>query len=96
MLEVKVTNSGQRDGTEVVQLYVRRPSDPFGPSKTLRGFQRVQIPAGKTVKVRFPLSEETFLGWNEEEQDMLPLKGKWELLVGGSSAGLKSVPYEWK
>ncbi len=95
-LEVKVTNTGQRDGTEVVQLYVRRPSDPFGPSKTLRGFQRVQIPAGKTVKVRFPLGEETFLGWNEEEQDMLPLKGKWELLVGGSSAGLKSVPYEWK
>ena len=95
-LEVKVTNTGQQDGTEVVQLYVRRPSDPFGPSKTLRGFQRVQIPAGKTVKVRFPLGEETFLGWNEEEQDMLPLKGKWELLVGGSSAALKSVPYEWK
>ena len=95
-LEVPVTNTGKRDATEVVQLYVRRKADPFGPQKTLRGFQRVSIPAGKTVKVRIPLTEETFLGWSEEEQDMLPLKGKWELLYGGSSSELKSVQYEWK
>ncbi len=96
MLVIPVKNTGNREATEVVQFYVRRPSDPFGPIKTLRGFMRITIPAGKTVKARFALKDETFLGWNEEEEDMLPLKGKWELLYGGSSGELKSLQYEWK
>jgi len=96
-VEVAVTNAGTVAGTEVVQLYIRRPDDPSGPVKTLRGFQRIEIPAGGTVKVSFPLTAETFLWWNEAEQDMTPLRGGYELMVGGSSAdtSLQTVTYKY-
>jgi beta-glucosidase len=76
-----------------VQLYVRRPDDPDGPIKTLRGFRRVEIPAGKTVRVSLPLTDETFCWWSEQAQDMVPLAGRYELLCGGSSADLQKVDY---
>ena len=92
-LVIPVTNTGAVDATEVVQLYVKQAEDTEGPLKSLRGFKRVQIPAGQTVEVSLPLSEETFLAWNEEKQDMVPAKGKWELLYGGNSHDLKSLTY---
>src|SRR3990172_6404399 len=42
-LMVPVANTGKRDGTEVVQVYVRKVNDTDGPLKTLRGFQRVSV-----------------------------------------------------
>lgn len=97
-VEVKVKNRGKVDGTEVVQLYVRKPSDTTGPDKTLRGYTRVSVPAGKSVKVRIPINEETFLWWNEEKQDMTPVEGKYILMAGGSSydKNLKSRKYTFK
>ena len=97
-VEVKVKNRGKVDGTEVVQLYVRKPSDTTGPDKTLRGYTRVSVPAGKSVKVRIPINEETFLWWNEEKQDMTPVEGKYILMAGGSSSdrNLKSRRYTFK
>ena len=92
-LIIPVRNTGKRDAVEVVQLYVRRPDDPAGPSKTLRAFRRVFIPAGKAVKVCLPLEEETFLWWDEARQDMVPLPGRYELLYGGNSAELKRIGY---
>ena len=68
---------------------LRSPS----PLKSLRGFSRVNIPAGETVEVVFPLTEEVFLSWNAEKKDMLPAAGEWELLCGGSSDKLQSVSY---
>ena len=96
-LEVELTNTGSCDGTEVVQLYVRKPDDPAGPIKTLRGFQRVSVPAGQTVKVTIPLDKETFTWWSEKDQDMVPVRGQYELLCGGSSAdaALKAVSYKF-
>ena len=95
-LVIPVSNTGTVDAAEVVQLYVRNPKDAQGPLKTLRGFARVQVPAGKTVEVSLPLTEETFLAWSEEKQDMVPLKGAWELLYGGDSAHLETVTYQYK
>ena len=97
VLEIPVTNTGTRDADEVVQLYVRRPADTEGPLKSLRGFQRVSIPAGATVTVKFPLTAETFLAWSPEAGDMVPMKGNWEILYGGSSANasLKHLNYKY-
>ena len=88
---VPVTNTGEREGTEVVQLYVRRDADTEGPLKSLRGFQRVSLAPGQTAEVSFPLTDEVFLSWNEEKQDMVPAKGDWTLFYGGSSTELKSL-----
>ena len=94
-LVIPVTNTGAVDGAEVVQLYLRRPSDEKGPLKTLRGFRRVEIPAGETVTVKFPLNSETFLWWSEGDQKMRPLRGQYQLLYGGDSARLKELDYKW-
>ena len=83
---VKVTNTGSRAGEEVVQLYVSRKRDKQGPIRTLRAYKRVYVPAGKTVQVEIPLTEETFLWWSEKEQDMVPTHGRYVLQVGTSSA----------
>ena len=95
-LIIPVKNTGKREATEVVQVYVRRKDDPNGPVKTLRAFRRVTIPAGKTVKVCIPLEDETFLWWSEEKQDMIPLPGKYELLYGGSSDRVRSKRFTFK
>jgi len=90
---IPVTNAGSTDAEEIVQLYVSRPSDTEGPLKTLRGFTRVAISAGETVKVELPLTDETFMAWDEDAQRMLPQKGEWLLMYGGSSGSLKSVAH---
>ena len=97
VVTVPVTNTGRRDATETVQLYLRKPDDKGGPDKTLRAFRRVAVPAGQTVTVRIPLEDETFLWWDEKAQDMVPVHGKYEILVGGSSAdaNLKKLTYKY-
>ncbi len=93
-VEVTLTNRGDREQDEVIQLYLRRPDDPAGPQKTLRGFVRVKTQPGKTVKARLPLSDETFNWWDPAIRRMRPLSGDYELLVGTSSRNqdLKVLP----
>ncbi|MBO4606225.1 MAG: glycoside hydrolase family 3 C-terminal domain-containing protein [Bacteroidales bacterium] len=94
-LIVPITNTGSVDATETVQLYVRRPDDTDGPLKTLRGFQRVFVPAGQTVEACFELGPDTFLSWDPAAGDMRPARGAWELLYGGSSADLNAISYNY-
>jgi beta-glucosidase len=96
-LTVSVTNTGSCAGTAVVQFYVRRPDDAEGPLKTLRGFQRVDVAAGETVQVQFPLTPDTFCWWDAARQDMAPCRGNYELLVGDSSAdaALQKINYKY-
>ena len=94
---IPVTNTGSVEGTEVVQLYIRKPDDAQGPLKTLRGFERVTVAPGKTVNVEIPLTDETFNWWDETTQNVNPVHGKYELLYGGSSAddALKVLEYQY-
>ena len=97
VLEFTVRNSGKRNGTEVVQLYVRKSGDVSGPNKTLRAFQRVTVMAGASATVRIPLDEEVFTWWSESAQNMVPVHGEYELLYGSSSADsdLKKLNYKF-
>ncbi len=97
VLEFSVKNTGKRNGTEVVQLYVRKPDDPTGPNKTLRAFSRVTLMPGASTTVRIPLDDEIFTWWSEADQNMVPVHGEYELLFGGSSADkdLKKVHYRF-
>ena len=52
-----ITNTSDRDGTEVVQIYMKRDDDDKGPQRSLRGFQRVFIKAGETVEVEVPIPD---------------------------------------
>jgi len=84
-LTVPVTNSGKRTGTEVVQVYVRKVNDIEGPIKTLRGFQRIEMAAGKTVQVTFNLTPSTFEFFDWSQRKMMVTPGEYEVYYGNSS-----------
>ena len=90
---VKVTNTGSRDGDEVVQLYIRKDEDKNGPKMSLRGFRRVSIPAGQSTEVSIPLDEETFKTYDEASGEMKATPGHFTLFYGPSSnpATLKTI-----
>jgi beta-glucosidase len=82
---VPVTNTGKRDGTEILQIYVRKPGDNNGPVKTLRAFKRVPVMAGKTELVALNLPAKTFEFFNETSGVVKVSPGGYELLYGTSS-----------
>ena len=84
-VSVDVTNTGNREGTEVVQLYVRDKADTEGPTKSLRGFQRVNLKAGETKTVTIPLTRKTFELWDSITSTMRTKAGKYEVMCGNSS-----------
>ena len=85
-VRVNIKNTGDKEGTEVLQVYIRRIDDAEGPLKTLRAYQRVQLKAGesKTVDIDFP--RDRFEGWDTQTNTMRVVPGKYELMVGSSSA----------
>lgn len=89
----KLKNTGRKDGTETVQLYVSRSDDKKGPVKTLRAFRRVDVAAGKAVTVNIPLKDEMFEWWNPETGKMEIRHGEYVLHYGASSSDVKSVKY---
>ncbi len=84
-LTIPVSNIGKIDGEEVVQVYLRRPSDQEGPVRTLRAFERVAVPVGATNKVAITLNSESFEWFDASSESMRPLKGDYEILYGNSS-----------
>ena len=82
---VNVKNTGKVDGTEIVQVYMRRPSDKFGPVKTLRGYARVDLKAGEQQTVTIDFPKERFENWDENANTMRIVPGEYELFVGSSS-----------
>ena len=92
-ITIPVANVGKKDGTEVVQVYVRNPQDPNGPIKQLRGYQRVSVKAGTTASASIELSQRSFEWFDEETNTVRTKAGKYEVLYGTSSdaADLQSV-----
>lgn len=84
-LTVNVTNNGQRDGEEVVQVYLKKQDDTEGPGKTLRAFKRVRIPAGKSVEVAFDLNGKELEWWDAQSNTMRVCAGRYDVMVGKSS-----------
>lgn len=84
-LTIPVKNTGKRNGTEIVQVYIRKVNDLDGPLKTLRGFQRVELAAGKSQSVTIELlpSSFEFYDWNQRQMVVTP--GEYEVLYGNSS-----------
>ena len=84
-VRVSVANCGGSDGTEIVQVYLRRDNDTDGPVKTLRGFKRIELKAGETQTVEVDMPRESFECWDKNSNTMRVMKGKYTLLVGSSS-----------
>jgi beta-glucosidase len=93
-VSVEVTNTGARAGDEVVQLYLRAEvSRVTRPVKELKGFQRITLKAGEKRTVTFEVGPE-HLAYHGVEMKRVVEPGRFQLMVGGSSAKVKSVPLE--
>jgi beta-glucosidase len=90
-VSVEVTNSGNYDGKEVVQLYIQDLAASLArPVKELKGFELIELKKGETKTVRFTLSEKE-LGFYDNDGNYLVEAGTFKIRVGGSSdKGLES------
>ena len=85
-VRVNVKNVGTREGLETVQVYLRRVADANGPLKSLRAYSQVTLTPGETKTLSIPLPRERFEGWDEKTNTMRVVPGKYEVMVGTSSA----------
>lgn len=85
VVTVPVTNTGSIDGEEVVQIYIKALDNPEAPIKTLKGFKRVSVPAGQTVKVQIELGDKAFEYYDEAADELTVKRGRYQILVGSSS-----------
>ena len=86
--KANVKNTGKREGTEVVQVYVRKVGDKEGPVKTLRAFRSIPLKAGKSSVVSIDLPPRTFEFFDPETNTMRILPGDYEIMYGNSSETL--------
>jgi beta-glucosidase len=84
--KITVTNTGKREGEEIVQLYVR---DLVGsvsrPVKELKGFKKVMLPAGKSIEVTFTLNSNDLAFWRKD-LTFGTEPGDFEIYIGKNSA----------
>ena len=86
-----LTNSGERDGQEVAQLYVRLPyvdAVPL-PMKQLKGFQRVAVKKGDTRKVSIRVNKEDLRYWDSQQGKFVVPKGEYSFMIGASSEDIR-------
>ena len=92
---IPVTNSGSREGREVVQLYIR---DVVGsstrPVKELKGFQKIELKAGETKTVSFSITTDDLKFYSPDlKYDWEP--GEFVIMIGGNSRDVKSAKLNW-
>ena len=92
-MSAEVTNTGDRTGTEVAQLYVTDPASIGEPPRQLRGFDRVTIAPGQSEEVDFTVSASSLAYWNTSTNAWSAAPGTYEAYVGDSSA-LANLPLQ--
>ena len=93
---VTVTNTGKRDGAEVVQLYIR---DLVGsitrPVKELKGFEKIFLKAGESKTVSFDIDEPLLRFYNYNLEHVAEA-GEFDVMIGGSSQQVKTARFTLK
>ena len=85
-----VTNTGARDGAEIVQVYIAKPgAEIFRPAQELKAFARVPLAAGESRTVTLPLDDKAFRYWNTRTDGWEIEGGRYEVRVGASSADIR-------
>ena len=85
-VQVSIKNTGTTAGLETVQVYIRNIADVEGPLKTLRAYQQVELVPSEVKTISIDLPRSSFEGWNAQTNTMRIMPGKYELMVGNSSA----------
>ncbi|MDQ2755475.1 MAG: glycoside hydrolase family 3 C-terminal domain-containing protein [Actinomycetota bacterium] len=90
-VSVPVTNSGNRTGEEVVQVYVARVRDLGAPPKVLRAYRRRAIPPGTRQVVRITLGRKDFARWDVASHAWVVPPGPYDVIVGASSRDIRGT-----
>lgn len=86
----RVTNTGDRDGAEVAQLYVRDvESSVYREYKALKGFKKVFLKKGERAEIELRLDKRSFAFYNTETKDWTVEPGEFEILIGSSSRDIR-------
>ena len=93
-----VTNTGNREGTETVQVYVKRLGDAGAPIKALKGFQKLTLKPGETKHAVIALTSEAFEYYDEAIDELAVKPGRYQILYGTSSrdSDLQSLDFTVK
>ncbi len=85
-----VTNAGERDGDEVVQLYAQEPAASRPRDhESLCAFRRIPLAPGETKTVVFRVSNDSLRRWNTAAGEFSVPRGSWHFLAGASSADIR-------
>lgn len=91
-LSVDVTNTGNRDGKEVVQLYIGDvKSSVDRPLKELKNFDKVSLKAGETKTITFTITADDLKYFSEQTHDWVAEPGKFRAYVCASETDVRSV-----
>jgi beta-glucosidase len=91
---VEVTNTGTREGSEVVQMYIRdMVSSVTRPVKELKDFKKINLKAGETQTVTFTITPDKLSFYNREMKKVVEA-GEFEVMIGTSSDNLQTVKFE--
>ena len=90
-VRIPVTNTGNRSGAEIVQLYVSdlKSSLPR-PKKELKGFKKVDLQPGESQLVEFEIDESKLSYFDDKKHAWVAESGKFEILIGASSSDIRS------
>ena len=84
-LTVPVTNTGKREGEEIVQVYVKALDYPEAPIKSLKGFTKLKLAPGETRKATITLDGEAFEYYDPSIDELSTRPGRYQILYGSSS-----------
>jgi beta-glucosidase len=89
-VSVQITNTGSREGDEVVQLYVKHlQSKVERPKQELKGFKRVTLMPNETKTITMSVNAIDLTYWNTKLKRFVVEKDKVQLLIGSSSADIR-------
>ena len=97
-ITLPVTNTGSREGSEVIQLYISDLQSSLPrPVKELKGFSKVKLAPGETREVTFTIGKEALSFFDDTRHEWVTEPGKFEALVGASSTDIRNrVAFELK
>ncbi|MFV0363736.1 MAG: glycoside hydrolase family 3 C-terminal domain-containing protein [Suipraeoptans sp.] len=91
-IKVLIANTGDRDGAEVVQMYIGLPeARVFRPTKELKGFSKVFLKSGESKEVHISFDDKTFRYWNVKTDKWEVERGTYQIMVGANVSDIRLV-----
>jgi len=88
-VKIRVTNTGAREGAEVVQLYLGSPADAEEPPKQLKGFEKIRLKPGEAKNVTMKLDRDSLAAWDTETHAWKVYPGRYSIMIGSSSRDIR-------